>query len=58
MGFIKSTKAQPSMKNLYVVKWWVKKKNQICHRVLLCQYMYKPWNSEYRQKDKRCGHDP
>ncbi len=33
-------------------------KNQICHRVLLCQYMYKPWNNEYRQKDKRCGHDP
>jgi hypothetical protein len=26
MGFIKSTKAQSSMKNIYVVKWWVKKK--------------------------------
>jgi hypothetical protein len=25
MGFTKSTKANSSMKNLYVVKWWVKK---------------------------------
>jgi hypothetical protein len=36
----------------------VKKKNQICHRAMLCQYMYKPWNIEYWQEDKRCGHDP
>jgi hypothetical protein len=47
MGFPKSTKANSSMKILYVIKWWVKKKNQICHRAMLCQYMYKPWNIEY-----------